>query len=149
MIIKSNSKILDARTSNNGEYTIIDVYPTEIDHNALKNLGGDPHKQYLDMIRHAALSHEFFHHMNSSEIFITPKARIKNIVVATNLSPVDSMIDITKNGTSIFDSKIYKGSYKGCTFIFDIPTIIDGGCEDGDIILIDSPINIFVRFDFW
>jgi len=27
--------------------------------------------------------------------------------------------------------------------------IIDGGCEDGDIILIDSPINVFVRFDFW
>lgn len=96
------------------------------------------------------MSHEYFHHMNSNEIFITPKARIKSIVMATNSSSVGATIDITKNGTSIFDSKIHKGDYKGSIFIFDIPTIIDGGCNDGDIILVDSTIsNVFVRFDFW
>lgn len=128
--IVSKTPVLDIRYDKLNERLIFDIDQQELNHKNLQGTGGDPHPQYLDMIRHQGMDHEFLteyldkryihsHDISVKYFFerydvniepgcfgytILPDGdlKISNLVIATRSEPSKLKLDILYDGTSIF-----------------------------------------------
>lgn len=126
----SKTPILDIKYDKSNGRLIFDIDQQEINHKYLQGTGGDPHPQYLDMIRHRGMDHEFltehfdkrYLHSHDKPIkyfyehydvniepgcfgyTILPGGNLENpsLVIATRSEPSKLKLDILYNGTSIF-----------------------------------------------
>lgn len=128
--IVTKTPVIDIRYDKSNERLIFDIDQQELNHKYLQGTGGDPHPQYLDMIRHRGMDHEFiteyldkrYIHSHDTpikyfferyDVNIEPgcfgytilpggELEISNLVIATKSEPSKLKLDILYNGTSIF-----------------------------------------------
>lgn len=128
--IVTKTPVIDIRYDKSNERLIFDIDQQELNHKYLQGTGGDPHPQYLDMIRHRGMDHEFlteyldkrYIHSHDTpikyfferyDVNIEPGCfgytilpggdlEISNLVIATRSEPSKLKLDILYNGTSIF-----------------------------------------------
>lgn len=134
LTIQSNSPVISVKYDKNSKRVILDIDQQELSHKYLKDTGGDPHPQYLDMIRHKAMDHQYIldetderylpKYLNHIKYFferfdvgIEPglfgytvppvgNFEISNIVVATRSLPDGLKFDILFQGVSIFTDPV-------------------------------------------
>lgn len=137
--IESQSPALSLKYDKQRKRLILAIDQTELSHTPLKDTGGDPHPQYLDMIRHRAMDHSSFAEPRVVEIqkgsyfferyddtinvgcmgYTVPPVgewEIKNILVATKENPSKLKYDILFQGTSIFTNPIEDAEFLQSTY---------------------------------
>lgn len=132
--IVTKSPVLDIRYDKLNEKLVFDIDQQELNHKYLQGTGGDPHPQYLDMIRHRGMDHTFLiehfdklylHSHEASikyfferyDVNIEPGCfgytilpcctlELTDVVISSRKAPTNLVIDVRYNNQSLLLSPI-------------------------------------------
>lgn len=151
----SKSPVLEIKYDKLNERLVFDVDQQELNHKNLQGTGGDPHPQYLDMVRHRGMDHtflveyfdKFYLHTHQKpiqyfferyDVAIEPGCfaytilpsegmHISGLIVASRKQPVRLTLDIRYNGQSLLMGPITE---QGSTFNVNGSYIHEYDCPD-------------------